>query len=134
MTPAATLGQKHICEACTTKFYDMGKKKPVCPKCGAPVVELAAVVLRPVAKPIKPKAKSDEGEGLAAFKGGEIDTIDAMEDDDDILVSLSELEDRENNDHAEVDDDVHEEDLMQEPQYDTILDSKEQHSEDEARG
>jgi uncharacterized protein (TIGR02300 family) len=137
MTLAAALGQKHICEACSAKFYDMGKKQPACPKCGAVVVEAVSVVLRPIAKPQpqKPKAKADDGEGMEVFKGGEIDTIDTMEDDEDILVSLSELEDRESSDRAEVDDDVHEEDLMEETaQYGTILDSKEEHGEEEARG
>jgi uncharacterized protein (TIGR02300 family) len=28
------LGNKHICESCGTKFYDMGKPDPVCPNCG----------------------------------------------------------------------------------------------------
>ena len=29
------LGTKHICFKCSTKFYDLKKPKPVCPKCGA---------------------------------------------------------------------------------------------------
>jgi uncharacterized protein (TIGR02300 family) len=134
MTSTAALGQKHVCDACSAKFYDMGKKKPACPKCGALVVEVARVTLKSLAKPLKSKAKAEEGVAIEPFKGGEIDTIDTMEDDEDILVSLSELEDRENSDHAEVDDDVHEEDLMEEPQYDTILDSTEEHNEEDARG
>lgn len=29
------LGRKYNCYSCHTKFYDLGKPVPVCPKCGA---------------------------------------------------------------------------------------------------
>lgn len=29
------LGRKYSCYSCHTKFYDLGKPAPVCPKCGA---------------------------------------------------------------------------------------------------
>lgn len=28
------LGKKHECPECGTKFYDLGKSDPLCPKCG----------------------------------------------------------------------------------------------------
>ena len=31
----ANLGKKYTCYSCHTKFYDLGKPIPVCPKCGA---------------------------------------------------------------------------------------------------
>ena len=31
-------GQKHICSDCSTKFYDLSKPIPECPKCGSQVV------------------------------------------------------------------------------------------------
>lgn len=33
--PAKDLGSKHVCFKCSTKFYDLKKPDPVCPKCGA---------------------------------------------------------------------------------------------------
>jgi uncharacterized protein (TIGR02300 family) len=33
--PAKDLGTKHLCFKCGTKFYDLGKSEPLCPKCGA---------------------------------------------------------------------------------------------------
>jgi hypothetical protein len=30
----ADLGQKHTCDGCGKKFYDLGKESPACPKCG----------------------------------------------------------------------------------------------------
>jgi hypothetical protein len=29
------LGRKYTCYSCHTKFYDLGKPLPLCPKCGA---------------------------------------------------------------------------------------------------
>jgi hypothetical protein len=29
------LGKKYTCYSCHTKFYDLGKAVPLCPKCGA---------------------------------------------------------------------------------------------------
>ncbi len=33
--PAKDLGTKHTCFKCQTKFYDLKKPEPICPKCGA---------------------------------------------------------------------------------------------------
>lgn len=33
--PAKDLGNKYVCFKCGTKFYDMKKPDPLCPKCGA---------------------------------------------------------------------------------------------------
>ena len=33
--PAKDLGSKYVCFKCSTKFYDMKKPDPLCPKCGA---------------------------------------------------------------------------------------------------
>jgi uncharacterized protein (TIGR02300 family) len=42
---ARDLGTKYICYKCGTKFYDLKKPVPACPKCGADQREM------PVAKP-----------------------------------------------------------------------------------
>lgn len=33
--PAKDLGIKHTCFKCGTRFYDLKKPEPLCPKCGA---------------------------------------------------------------------------------------------------
>jgi uncharacterized protein (TIGR02300 family) len=43
--PAKDLGNKHVCFKCSTKFYDLKKPEPICPKCGADQRESPA--LRP---------------------------------------------------------------------------------------
>lgn len=31
----ADLGEKHICDDCETKYYDLGKSDATCPRCGS---------------------------------------------------------------------------------------------------
>jgi uncharacterized protein (TIGR02300 family) len=53
--PAKDLGTKHACYKCGTKFYDLKKLVPMCPKCGADQRESPA--LKPAPLPEKrPKA------------------------------------------------------------------------------
>jgi uncharacterized protein (TIGR02300 family) len=40
--PAKDLGTKHVCFKCNTKFYDLKKPDPICPKCGADQREATA--------------------------------------------------------------------------------------------
>ena len=142
MSTTISLGQKHSCAECSAKFYDMNKAAPVCPKCAAPVPAAApARILRHPHLTTKHTKNVNAAAKLAAdgeskdYKAGEIDTIDTLEDDDDVLISLSELEDRESSDRPETDDDVHEEDLMEDMKdYDTILDTAEEEGDEEAHG
>jgi uncharacterized protein (TIGR02300 family) len=32
------LGNKHQCNSCNTKFYDLQKEVPICPKCGEEII------------------------------------------------------------------------------------------------
>jgi uncharacterized protein (TIGR02300 family) len=40
--PAKDLGNKFLCFKCNSKFYDLKKPDPICPKCGADQREAAA--------------------------------------------------------------------------------------------
>lgn len=40
--PELKLGTKHECYSCGTKFYDLGKSEPTCPKCGANQKDVSA--------------------------------------------------------------------------------------------
>ena len=74
--PAKDLGNKFICFKCNSKFYDLKKPDPVCPKCGADQRDspanrpaegrrgrLAAVpkIIEPI-EANEPAAKTDEDE------------------------------------------------------------------------
>ena len=93
--PAKDLGTKYICFKCSTKFYDMKKPDPLCPKCGADQRESPA--LKPpsegrrgrlssipkVIEPIEPEEPAEsEEEELAEFE--EEDTEAAADEDEEI--------------------------------------------------
>ncbi|MDC0709718.1 FYDLN acid domain-containing protein [Stigmatella sp. ncwal1] len=81
--PAKDLGTKYVCFKCTTKFYDMKKPDPLCPKCGADQRESPALKPAPegrrgrlastpkVIEPIEPEepaaAEEEEEEDLDSF-------------------------------------------------------------------
>ena len=47
---AKDLGRKHVCWKCGTKFYDLKKADPVCPKCGSDPREAPTVRAPPPAE------------------------------------------------------------------------------------
>ena len=94
--PAKDLGNKFVCFKCSTKFYDMKKPDPVCPKCGAdqrespalkPASEgrrgrLAAVpkVIEPIEPAEEPEAAEDE-EDLETFEDEEPEAATTEDED-----------------------------------------------------
>jgi uncharacterized protein (TIGR02300 family) len=90
--PAKDLGTKFTCFKCGTKFYDLKKPEPVCPKCGADQRESPA--LKPSGKRTKEKepvkvavpepeeATGDEEEGADEAAEAEDEEEEEPEDDD----------------------------------------------------
>lgn len=73
------LGIKHTCFKCQTKFYDLRKPVPLCPKCGAdqresPALKAPASEKRVRATPRKPEPVADPV--------GEDDDLPLDEDDE----------------------------------------------------
>ena len=68
---ARDLGTKYICYKCATKFYDLKKPVPSCPKCGADQREA------PVVKP-----QTARQQRAAAAKEAEEAEVPAPETDD----------------------------------------------------
>lgn len=77
------LGTKYACFKCATKFYDMRKPAPVCPKCGADQrdqpVPTKASAKRAAAARAEAAAEPDE----LPEEGEEEDDDDEDDDDDD---------------------------------------------------
>ncbi len=83
--PEIKLGSKHECYSCGTKFYDLGKPEPICPKCGAnqthaaPSTQLAATqAARKKRKAEVARTFDDEAEEVV----GEVVADDEIVDDD----------------------------------------------------
>ena len=83
--PAKDLGTKYVCFKCGTKFYDLKKPAPVCPKCGADQRESPALKpaerRRAAARPVEP-APAEETETEAEAETEEEDEAEAAGDDD----------------------------------------------------
>ena len=74
------LGVKHTCQNCGTRFYDLDRAPPVCPKCGtmldaAPPLKPrrpskpAARKPKPAAAPVKTVAAAEIVKALSTFSG-----------------------------------------------------------------
>jgi uncharacterized protein (TIGR02300 family) len=86
--PAKDLGTKHTCFKCGTKFYDMKKPVPACPKCGADQRESPALKppaperrARAAARPVEPEAEEVEVD-TEDLEDDADDADDAAEDDE----------------------------------------------------
>ncbi len=86
--PPKDLGTKHACFKCQTKFYDMKKPVPLCPKCGAdqreaPVVKAPPAEKRIRATPRKAEPEVDHVEGEEDIPLAEDEDEDAVAEDED---------------------------------------------------
>ncbi len=94
--PAKDLGSKFVCFKCQTKFYDMKKPDPLCPKCGADQRESPALKPQPegrrgrlaatpkVIEPIEPEepaAAEEDEEDIEAFPDDEEAAAEPEEED-----------------------------------------------------
>jgi uncharacterized protein (TIGR02300 family) len=76
------LGTKHVCFKCATKFYDLKRPVPACPKCGAdqrarPAAPVKAATRRPLPSP---DARSD-AEGVDSDAEVELEPDGPHEED-----------------------------------------------------
>ncbi|MCI0573113.1 MAG: TIGR02300 family protein [Myxococcaceae bacterium] len=71
--PAKDLGNKHVCFKCSTKFYDLKKPDPICPKCGADQRESPA---------LKPPSEGRRGRLAAAPKPVEPEEAEVAEEEE----------------------------------------------------
>ena len=79
---ARDLGTKYVCYKCGTKFYDLKKPVPACPKCGADQREA------PVAKPTSARA-------ARAAPPKEVEEVEVPATDDEEAEAEDEAEDEE---------------------------------------
>ena len=102
------LGNKHLCTSCNTKFYDLQKEVPVCPKCGEEIILKVKrrlgrpplnkkVNIKSIDKKQEKKLSVEENFEKEDELDKELDNIVSIEDiDDDIIDSNSEIDIEEN--------------------------------------
>lgn len=91
--PAKDLGNRFTCFKCQTKFYDMKKPDPICPKCGADQRESPAS---------RPPSETRRGRLAAVPKVIEPIAPEPVESD---LLGEGDLEDEDEVEVAAADDD-----------------------------
>ena len=87
----AELGNKHICNSCGTKFYDLNKEIPTCPKCGTEIIIV-----------VKPRlGRPPLNKNIVKVKKPEKDTQETINEDDakldDNMAELISIEDLDEN-------------------------------------
>ena len=81
------LGNKHLCVSCNTKFYDLQKEVPVCPKCNEEIV----VKVKPrLGRP--PLNKKPIVEAVKVKEKDNIEDDDDLDSDLENLVSIEDLD------------------------------------------
>lgn len=73
--PAKDLGAKHVCFKCGTKFYDLKKLEPLCPKCGADQRDSPALKAPP------PSERRQRAAARPAAEPEEVETETELEED-----------------------------------------------------
>lgn len=81
--PELKLGTKYDCYNCGTKFYDLGKSEPLCPKCGANQKDAVTSESPTVSQASRRRRKADVAKPIDIE---EDEPIAAAEDIDDELV------------------------------------------------
>jgi uncharacterized protein (TIGR02300 family) len=90
-TRSPQLGSKRVCVSCATRFYDMTKAPPVCPKCGTVQPPEVVRVRAPAREPRRPfrtpmpvaAEPEEEAAPLADVDADEDADIEEVEDEDD---------------------------------------------------
>jgi uncharacterized protein (TIGR02300 family) len=75
------LGNKHACFKCQTKFYDLRKPVPLCPKCGADQRESPALKAPPPEKRARAAPRKPEPEIASPAEEEEA----PLEDEDEVV-------------------------------------------------
>lgn len=92
----AELGNKRLCNSCNTKFYDLNKEVPICPKCGTEyIIKVKPRLGRPplnknnnIIKSAKKVLKKETPE----TNDSEADNEDIIEDEIENLISIEDID------------------------------------------
>lgn len=81
------LGEKRVCVACATKFYDLGRAPAVCPKCETEQPAEQPKLRRPLPPIVEEKVKKRPAAPAAEGEDIEVEDVEgdeALEDADDL--------------------------------------------------
>ena len=109
--PKPNLGNKHQCQNCSTKFFDLNKDPILCPKCGTvfQATPLSARAARAAAEGDDDEIELDPGAELVPLEEADVDedkVVAAVVDDDDPEIEDEPADDTFLEEEEDGDDDV----------------------------
>lgn len=87
----AEWGTKRICSECGTRYYDMRKEPPTCPKCGTVFEAISAKAKRRPAPPEDKAAAKKKLKPVEIELESKVLEDDAEEEEEDLIEDASEL-------------------------------------------
>ena len=102
--PEIKLGNKFDCFSCGTKFYDLGKPEPICPKCGANQKDASQNESTASSQSSRRKRKAEVAKAVDLEEEEPIADIG----DEEMVGPVGDLEDEDLEDDEEEDDDFDE--------------------------
>ena len=102
--PELKLGTKYECYNCGTKFYDLGKSDPHCPKCGADQRDSTQADSPAVSQASRRRRKADVSKAIDIEEDEPIDLAD------DEMVEPADMDDEDLGGDDEEEDDLDDED------------------------
>jgi uncharacterized protein (TIGR02300 family) len=101
----AELGNKHLCNSCNTKFYDLQKEVPICPKCGEEII----IIIKPRLgrPPLNKKPNPEPPPVKEVIKAPVLEDDDGLDNEIEDLVSLEDLDEDliSNNNEIDIEED-----------------------------
>jgi len=88
----ADLGKKYTCYSCHTKFYDLGKPVPTCPKCGADQRDADEAPLLPARSRARAAALPVVEDTPDEEFGAEAETVPPTGDEDEEIIPEADRE------------------------------------------
>ena len=79
--PELKLGAKFECFSCGTKFYDLGKPEPLCPKCGANQKDAAHMETPAVSQSSRRRRKAEVPKAIEIEDEAEVAPIEDLDED-----------------------------------------------------
>ena len=101
----AELGNKQLCNSCNTKFYDLQKEVPICPKCGEEIIiRIKPRLGRP---PLNKKPSPETPKIKEVIKAPVLEDEDELDNEIEDLISLEDIDEDliSNNNEIEIEED-----------------------------
>ena len=102
--PELKLGTKYECYNCGTKFYDLGKSDPLCPKCGADQRDSTQADAPAASQASRRRRKADVAKAIDIEEDEPIDIAD------DEMVEPADMDDEDLGGDEEEEEDLDDED------------------------